>query len=280
LEIWDLLRGTRRATIARQAWQLAVSSRNQLAAAGYDLYLIDLEHGLLQHEIATGSRTFLIGFDAAGEHLASALEDRTLRVFDARTGAALATFTGLDEVRELETLTFAPDGKSLDLTGPTKAVHADLVGGLLSRPPFQAPSGQPKGPGGQPFHCDLRPLGEGLEPAALAISNDCSTAAIGSPQGPIVLLRPSAATSPLLFDVAAAGEAAFVQVPLRGPSSRPLERILNEEWPGLPAASIEPLGPDARALLVCRVGPKVLPLEVCEERLITQGALRAFFGRH
>jgi hypothetical protein len=51
--IWNLAHGERRAAIERATWRLVVSKENRLAATGWELHLIDVEHGLLEHSIAT-----------------------------------------------------------------------------------------------------------------------------------------------------------------------------------------------------------------------------------
>jgi WD40 repeat protein len=271
LSLWDLARGARRATVSEQAWHLAVSKTNRLAAAGFGLYLVDLERGVLTASIATNSRTFLLGFNAAGDRLATALENQTLRIFGA-DGAPLATFEGLYEVRDLKKLAFAPDDRSVELDGEQGSVRAAAGAAALSHSGRSAKD-EVTAPPEKSVHCDAQAFGAGPKPAALAISGDCSTAAIGTHLGPIVVLRRDGRR--LWIDTAHGVDAAFAQN-LDGYDLQPL--LDAQQWPEwLAATPVEPLGQDARSLLVCRAGSLVLPLAVCEERLLTSGLTSGLF---
>lgn len=279
LQIWDLPRGTRRATISQPTWRLVVSPGNLLAAAGWGIHLVDVERGVLAHSIASNSYPFLLGFNRAGDRIAATLEDRSLRLFDAHSGSATATFIGLDEVRSLKALSFSADDRSLDMTGQELVVHADPDTGKLSRSK-NTHALAPVGPAGQPFHCDPLSFGSGLKLAELAISADCSTAAIGTSYGPIVVLHPGPGRPALLFNTVRGLDAAFVQSfdGFEGAPRTP-QTMASEAWAEWLAAPVEPLGRDARSLLVCRAGARVLALEVCEERLLATSAARTSFFR-
>jgi WD40 repeat protein len=279
LEIWDLARAERRARLDVEAWNLAVSARNQLAAAGFGLSIVDLSEAKLVRSLDTGqSRVFGLTWSATGDRLAAVTESENLDVWAASDGSPIAAIPRVNGVWDLRAVSFAADAKSLDLVGKSTVDHFDLERGTISRRPDDLFSTLHVGPAGQVRGCDPQYVPEKYVQAS-APSADCSTAAVGTHYGPVAIWRAGPDARALLFRVAKGADAAFAQSTLGLTAARQAQvrAVLGATWaewvPGVP---VEPLGKDGRALLVCHCGVRVLPLAVCEERFVVSGVVRAF----